>query len=159
MASKLILMRHGSVDNIPDPPLNFIGLTEAQMAAEKIASWKVTDVFSSPSKRCLSTAKILSKPFKKEVRVEDGLKENLHWDRLLAFIETARKMDGANILAINHANVMRTLLVNSFKVEPSKVDTARINPLSYAVIELDGAGKATLEKGLEFMFSESSKMM
>jgi broad specificity phosphatase PhoE len=149
-------MRHGSTDNVPDPPLNFIGLTEAQMASEKVAGWKVTHFYSSPSKRCLSTAKILAKPYKSQVTAEDCLKDDVNWQKLMHFVDCIKNMDGASVLAVTHASVMKAMLINLFKVDPHKADAGRMNPLSYSVIEFED-GKAKLDKPFDFMFSESSK--
>jgi len=156
MAAKLILMRHGTTKNAPDPPLSDIGLTEVHMASDKVAGWDVACFFSSPANRCVSTARILAKPNNVAVKVDDRLSDGATWSSVSKFVEEIRTLNGS-VVAVTHAPVIKSVLVQLLGVEAGKIDMDRISPLSYSVIELDGSGfKAS--KLLTDMFYESSKL-
>jgi broad specificity phosphatase PhoE len=165
MAANLIFIRHGTTSNMPDAPLSEIGLTEVHMASEKVAGWGITSVFSSPARRCVSTAKVLAKPAKAGVKTDVRLGEGSKWEAIEPFIDELRRLDG-NILVVTHAPVIKSVLVQLLGIAPEKIDISRISPLSYSTIELDGSGHGNgkLDSGakagrlLADMFYESSKL-
>lgn len=153
--AKLILMRHGTAKNIPDPPLSEIGLTEVHMASDKVSKWDVTHFFSSPSRRCVSTAKVLSRA-KAEIKTDARLDDGSSWEKVRPLIDEIKRIDGTAVV-VTHAPVIKSVLVQLLGIPPEKIDLSKISPLSYSVIELDGSAPFA-DKLLTDMFYESSKI-
>ena len=53
--------------------LDKVGISQARLAAARIAQWQVSGIYSSPLRRAVSTAKILASPFDLEVQLLEGL--------------------------------------------------------------------------------------
>jgi len=78
---RLYLIRHGETiwnekglwQGIADVPLNEKGKDQAKKLAERLK--RVDAIYSSPLKRCLETAREIAERFKKEVIVEEDLRE------------------------------------------------------------------------------------
>lgn len=81
--AKLFLVRHGQTDwnkdhklmGIVDIPLNEDGKTEAKDISKKIAEYKIDVIYSSPLKRALETAEIISKEIGLNIKISESLKE------------------------------------------------------------------------------------
>jgi alpha-ribazole phosphatase len=80
--SKILLARHGSVDNQAqrflgrrDIPLNEAGIRQAEQLRDRLAAEKLDFVYSSPLKRALTTAKIIASGHKVAVTLDNNLCE------------------------------------------------------------------------------------
>jgi len=79
--TKLILIRHGQTEwNLQDRlrgrseiELDDTGIKQAQAAADHIATWQVSAVYSSPLQRAMTTAQIVARRFGLEVEKLPGV--------------------------------------------------------------------------------------
>jgi len=98
---KILLIRHGKTDwndvrrfqGRTDVPLNEEGLSQARKVADRVSSWPVDAVYSSPLQRALRTAEaVASRHGKEPVVVEDLTEMNFGpWEG--AGIRTLRERD------------------------------------------------------------------
>ena len=97
MTTTVLLVRHGQTrSNITgffmgrsDEDLNDTGYAQVQALSFRLASLKLTSIYSSPLRRTYNTAAILAKPHKLELKVLDDLLElnpgdwqGLHMDEI-----------------------------------------------------------------------------
>jgi broad specificity phosphatase PhoE len=83
MAKTLLLLRHAqTTSNVSgrymgrtDEELSDMGLSQASRLAERLSHWPITEVYSSPLKRALSTAEAVALPHGLSVGIEDELIE------------------------------------------------------------------------------------
>lgn len=79
--TRLILVRHGETEwNVSevfrgryDVALSDIGVRQAELVGQRLASWTIEAVYSSPLKRALDTARCVARYHGLDVRVADGL--------------------------------------------------------------------------------------
>jgi broad specificity phosphatase PhoE len=81
--TQIILIRHGQTEwnegegerfrGRAEIDLNQIGLRQAEATLNSLYQWQVSAIYSSPLKRALTTAKILSSPFNIQVYPLEGL--------------------------------------------------------------------------------------
>ncbi|MGJ7550500.1 histidine phosphatase family protein [Pseudomonas alloputida] len=109
----LIFLRHGQTNfNLEskwmgqlDPPLNSIGIQQAQAAAEELKKLNIRRIFSSPLARAQQTARVISQKLDNcPITIMDNLSE-----RYLAEFEGMTKSD-----------YLRTKISNSSTVEQPK---------------------------------------
>jgi len=75
--TRLVIVRHGRTEwnrverfrGRANIELDDVGVKQAEAAANRIAEWPVSAVYSSPLHRALTTAEILARPLKLEVRM------------------------------------------------------------------------------------------
>jgi broad specificity phosphatase PhoE len=80
---RLILVRHGRTKKnaqsrigiIDDTPLDEVGMEQARSAAERLMSFPITDIYSSPVKRAYQTAGFIADKASLDVKVHEALKE------------------------------------------------------------------------------------
>lgn len=92
-STKIIFVRHGMTDfpkdrlycdDREDPPLNELGLLQAQMAASMLANEHVDIIITSPLQRTLMTAEAIANKTKLQLQTNYDLKERPFgiWDGL-----------------------------------------------------------------------------
>ncbi len=83
MSIKLFLLRHGQTESNAkgiyqgslDTELTKEGIKQAKLAKKYLSRVSFSNIYSSPKKRALDTAKIIAKGTNLEVKVRDGLEE------------------------------------------------------------------------------------
>jgi len=79
--TRLVVVRHGRTEwnrverfrGRADIELDEVGIKQAEAAADRIAEWQVSAIYSSPLRRALTTAKILGRRFALEVKSLPGI--------------------------------------------------------------------------------------
>lgn len=76
----IYLIRHGDKEKFKEnQSLTELGLEQAQKTAEYFRDIKIDKIYSSPLKRTVQTAKIISKYLKLNFKTSDLLKERFNW--------------------------------------------------------------------------------
>ncbi len=81
VTTRLLLIRHGQTEwnrldrlrGRSDIGLDEVGVKQAQATAERIATWQVSAVYSSPLQRAVTTAEILARRFALEIKALPGV--------------------------------------------------------------------------------------
>jgi broad specificity phosphatase PhoE len=74
------IIRHGQKEGRSgDPSLDNVGKTKARATAEFLKDKQIKQIFSSPLKRTMDTAKIIAKELGLKVNVDSRLYERLNW--------------------------------------------------------------------------------
>lgn len=97
MIKTFYLVRHGVKENLAgDPPLSNLGVKQAEVTADYLNNLNIKKIYSSPLKRTLQTAEIISKKLGLIPVVDDRLTERINWDgtnSLENFLNEFRKTD------------------------------------------------------------------
>jgi broad specificity phosphatase PhoE len=89
----IILVRHGRTEwnrverfrGRADLDLDEVGVRQAELTSERLAQWPVSVIYSSPLRRAMRTAHILSRRLSLEAKPLDGLIDNRLWKLAGAF--------------------------------------------------------------------------
>lgn len=93
IATTMLFLRHGATDfpedryycdAVEDPPLNPVGLKQAETWAEKLKTKSIAAVYVSPSRRTQETARLATRELSLPSQTLDGLRERSFglWDGL-----------------------------------------------------------------------------
>ncbi len=74
------LLRHGQKEDIfGDPPLTHVGKKQAEITGKHLINKNIQTVISSPSKRTIQTAGIISKHLNLAFQNDNRLRERMNW--------------------------------------------------------------------------------
>lgn len=74
------LLRHAQKERTPgDPPLTKVGIQQAEVTADYFKNKNIQKIYSSPLKRTLQTAAIITKELSLDVKTDQRLRERMNW--------------------------------------------------------------------------------
>lgn len=74
------LIRHGEKNKTKgNPSLSIFGKKQAQLTANYLKRFPISEIYTSPLKRCQETAKIIAKILKLPVKIKEDLRERMNW--------------------------------------------------------------------------------
>jgi probable phosphoglycerate mutase len=137
--TEIWLVRHGDsyqdMTDVADPPLSALGRTQAEHLAKRVRARKPATVYSSPYRRALETARLMSDDVHIDARLiemdmvlrDDGELEFKELpasviERMSAAInDIVTAHPGERVIAVSHGAAMIVFLTHALRLEPGQL--------------------------------------
>ena len=133
MSTTIYLIRHGETAGNAevryigwtDIPLDAKGVVQAQELCYKLQQYAIEEIYASPLQRAIATAAPIAEVLRKQIHIENGLKEINHPDKLKipegdSFADVQKRMisalgaiaranEGKNVAVVSHMGAILTV--------------------------------------------------